>query len=66
MYFISGSTKGIFALYTGRITNINIQTIIAQLGGRVNAQEYQIKELKFMEDVHLKGPWISFSSSAQL
>lgn len=35
---------------------MNIQTIIAQLSGRVNAHEYQIQQLKFIDDVDLKGP----------
>lgn len=42
----------------------SIQTIIARLCGRVNAHEYQIQELKFIDDIVLKGPWVTFSSSA--
>lgn len=44
----------------------SIQTITAQLYGRVNALKYQIQELKFIDDIDLKGPWIAFSISAQL
>lgn len=44
----------------------SIQTIIAQLCGRVNALKYQIQKLKFIDDIDLKGPWIAFSSSAHL
>lgn len=32
----------------------------------INAHKYQIQELKFIDDINLTGPWIAFTSSAQL